>query len=246
VFVDAESSALRVLGPDGSVVTLVGQGLFDWGASDGGPDSSAMQHPTGVAVRATGEGLPSVYVADALNSLIRVWEGSAWSAASGTLRTLPAAGLSEPQGLATLPDGRLLVADTNAHRVVIVDPASADPIPLPLDESWLGTVVAESLVVTSGGTVDVPFEFDTGTFHLDPAAGAALRVEVSAEPPTLLAAGPRAWAFPETTGEVRLTAGAEGEGIVVVSIEASVCDDTQCTVLRARSRQDLTVTPRTA
>ncbi|MDP8928811.1 MAG: redoxin domain-containing protein, partial [Actinomycetota bacterium] len=45
VFTDAESSALRVLHDDGSVTTLVGTGLFEWGASDGAPEVARLQHP---------------------------------------------------------------------------------------------------------------------------------------------------------------------------------------------------------
>ena len=241
VFVDAESSALRVLGSDGSVHTLVGQGLFDWGASDGGPDSAALQHPIGVAVAPAAGALPIVYVADSFNGMIRSWRGTAWSAAEGTLNTLPVAGLEEPGGLVALPDGRLVIADTNHHRIVIVAPEATEATPIVLDESWLGTATGDELETSVGGPVRLPYAFEAGQFSLDTSAGPPVRIEVSAEPGTLLAPGPRRWALTDPTGAVTLAGGTPGEGVLVVELEVSVCDDDLCTVLRARSRHDLTV-----
>lgn len=245
VFVDAESSALRVLGADGSVTTVVGQGLFDWGASDGGPDAAAMQHPLGVAVAPADDGgIPAVYVADAYNGLIRVWRGSEWHAKAGTLSTLPVTGLEEPGGLAVLPDGRLVVADTNHHRIVLVDPSSADAVPITLDESWLGTATGETLETFPDGPIRLPYAFEAAQFSLDPSGGPPVRIEVSADPGTLLAPGPRRWALAEAEGAVTLAGGTPGEGVLVVELEMSVCDDETCTVLRARSRHDLTISAR--
>ena len=242
VFVDAESSALRVLGADGAVTTVVGQGLFDWGASDGGPDSAAMQHPLGVAIDRSGDTVPTVYVADAFNHMIRAWTGSEWSPAAGRLETLPVTGLEEPGGLAVLRDGRLVVADTNHHRIVFVDPESAEPVPLVLDESWLGTATGDALETVPGGPIRLPYAFEAAQFSLDASDGPPVRIEVSAEPGSLLAAGPRRWALADATGAVTLAGGVPGEGILVVELDVSVCDDDTCTVLRARSRHDLTIT----
>ena len=239
VFVDAESSALRVLRPSGTVTTLVGQGLFDWGASDGGPDSSAMQHPLGVTVGPTG----TVYVADTLNHMIRAWEGTEWAASAGRLRTLPVSGLEEPGGLASLPDGRLVIADTNNHRVVIVRDGQVDPDIVALDESWLGTAPGTALAESAGSPLTVPYQFDPGRFALDPTSGPPVRIEVSAEPATLLGPGARSWALTDAEGSISVNTGTSGEGVLVLSIEATVCDDnTGCTVLRSRTRHDITVT----
>jgi DNA-binding beta-propeller fold protein YncE len=246
VFVDAESSALRVLTAEGAVVTLVGQGLFDFGASDGGPESAALQHPLGVAVGPTPPdgGVPPVYVADTFNGLVREWRGTAWAAAAGTLRTLPAAGLEEPGGVAVLPDGRLVAADGNHHRVVVVAPDEIVPQPLTIDESWLGTDVGEPVDAESGEVVRAPFAVDIGTLALDDAAGPAVRVEVSADPPALLGPGPRAWAVTSTSGAVEVVAAAGGTGVLVVSVEARVADGDLALVRRARARHDLTVKSR--
>ncbi len=242
VFVDADASALRVLTPTGEIVTLVGQGLFDWGASDGGPDSSALQHPVGVAVGPAGaEGLPVIYVADTYNQKLRAWSGTDWSAGAGTIRTLPAIGLEEPRGVAVLPDGRLVVADTNHHRLVLVDPGAAEVVELVVDETWLGTAVGDAMHTDVGGRLSVPFELDLGRYSLDTTAGPPVRVEVSADPPTLLGAGPRRWALDGVEGHVEVPSGSAGEGMLVVELEVAVCDDEASTVLRARSRHDLTV-----
>ncbi len=243
VFVDAESSALRVLTPEGTVVTLVGQGLFDWGASDGGPESSAMQHPLGVAVGAAEEGmLPSVFVADTFNGLVREWRGTAWDAGAGTLRTLPAAGLEEPGGVDVLPDGRLVLTDANHHRVVIVGRDDIVPQPVGLDESWLGTAVAEAIAVHADAAFAVPYEVD-GTPAAGAAGGPPVQVDVSADPPSLLAAGPRRWALVAGSGTVEVHAGAPGEGVLVVAVEAILAGEGQPPVRRSRIRHDLTVTP---
>jgi len=242
VFVDADASALRALTPTGEIVTLVGQGLFDWGASDGGPNSSAMQHPLGLAVGPGGAGgLPVVYVADTYNGRLRAWSGTAWSAGAGALRTLPPAGLEEPSGIAVLSDGRLAVADTNHHRVVIVDPDAVEVIEIHVDESWLGTAVGDPMRADVDASLSVPFELDLGRFSLDTTAGPPVRVEISADPPTLLGPGPRRWALEAVAGAVEVPSGLRGEGMLVLELEVAVCDDEASTVLRARSRHDLTV-----
>jgi len=242
VFVDAESSALRVLTADGAVVTLVGQGLFDWGASDGGPDSSALQHPLGVAVgRAEAGALPPVYVADTFNGLIREWRGTAWDATAGTLRTLPTAGLEEPAGIDVLADGRLVIADGNHHRIVIVDTDGIVPDPVAVDESWLGTAVGTPVSAAPETTITVPFSLELDGAELDASAGPPVQVDVTADPPGLLGAGPRRWVLGTPVGEVTVQAGPPGAGVLVVAVEARVSDGTLTLVRRSRVRVDLAV-----
>jgi DNA-binding beta-propeller fold protein YncE len=233
-FVDAESSALRLLTDAGEVVTLVGQGLFDWGVSDGGPESAALQHPTGVT---SAEG--QVYIADTYNNLLRAWSGS--DASSGQLRTLPVEGLDEPGGLDALLDGRLVVADTNHHRIVLVDPATGVVDPLILDESWTGTVPGDALAAAPGVTMRIPIEVDLGALELDRSNGPPVRVEVTALPATLLGPGPRAWELDDNSGGLELVAGVPGTGVLTVDVAVKVCDDLQCSVLHAKTRHDLRV-----
>jgi thiol-disulfide isomerase/thioredoxin/glucose/arabinose dehydrogenase len=237
--VDAEASALRVMTDDGRLVTLVGQGLFDWGASDGGPESAALQHPLGVA--SAGPTSQTVYVADTFNSLLRAWTGPSLRAADSTTRTLPAIGLEEPGGLDVLPDGRLVVADTNHHRIVFVDPEQSTVDPLALDESWVGTIAGAPISGRVEDVVALPYALDLGPYALDHSAGPPVRIEVHAAPGTLLASGPRVWALDGTHGTLELRCGQPGSGTVVIEIAMSVCDDLQCTVLRSKTRHDLTV-----
>jgi hypothetical protein len=238
-FVDAEASALRVLRDDGTVVTLVGQGLFDWGASDGGPTSAALQHPLGLASPAGP--LDSLYIADTFNSLLRRWTGTALEANAGSLQTLPVDGLDEPGGLDVLDDGRLVVADTNHHRIVLVDPATGATTPIVLDESWLGTASGDPLTAVAGDAVVVPYAIDPGSYQLDDGDGPPAHIEVQPTPATLLGPGPRRWALDAPSGELTLPAGRPGTGFVVVDIALSVCDDVQCTVLQRKTRHAVTV-----
>lgn len=111
-FADAEASAIRWidLAPSGSVHTLVGTGLFDFGDKDGTGDEVRLQHALGVAWH---DG--AVYVADTYNGKIKVVDPE-----TRGVRTIigEVAGLWEPGGLAVAGD-RIYIADTNHHRVVV-------------------------------------------------------------------------------------------------------------------------------
>jgi DNA-binding beta-propeller fold protein YncE len=111
-FSDAESSAIRWadLNPRGSVGTIVGTGLFDFGDVDGVGEKVRMQHPQGVTLRSNGR----LLVADSYNDALKWVEPNV-----GDVRTW-IRGLHEPGGLAAGPDCAY-VADTNAHRVLVID-----------------------------------------------------------------------------------------------------------------------------
>lgn len=130
-FVDSETSALRVLREE-RVETLVGESLFDWGATDGDRRSARLQHPLGVAAASDG----TIFVADTFNGLVRAWR-------HGRLETLPVAGLLEPGGLDVLSDGRLVVADTGNHRIVAVDPRSGAVEEIPVQGAEWGPAGSE-------------------------------------------------------------------------------------------------------
>lgn len=122
-FVDAETSSLRVLTKDGHVKTLIGTGLFDFGAVDGKYPAASMQHPQGVYAA---EG--KVYVADTYNNAIRVYDlaGKALSTLS-----LQGGALAEP-GDIYVHEGQAYVTDTGNHRVVKVDLATGQLTEIPL------------------------------------------------------------------------------------------------------------------
>jgi thiol-disulfide isomerase/thioredoxin len=119
---DSETSAVRAIDlTSGTVRTLVGEGLFDFGDADGVAGEALLQHGLGVAAVAGG-----VLVADTYNGKIRhVVEGPG----GVEVRTV-LGGLSEPAAIVAAPDGTWIVADTNAHRILRVDRGRAVPIVL--------------------------------------------------------------------------------------------------------------------
>jgi DNA-binding beta-propeller fold protein YncE len=232
IFVDAEASALRVLTRAGKVVTLVGQGLFDWGAEDGGPDDARLQHPLGVAASADGR---HVYVADTFNSLLRAWDGE-------TLRTLAVDGLSEPGGLDVLADGRLVVADTNKHRILVVDPLTGASEPLELDETWLMSTAGPALSVPSGELLGVPVSVDLADEELDLSAGDPIRISIEARPASLLVDGPSNWSLAAAEGQVELGTGEPGGGLLLVEVVTRTRRGERSAVRVRRSRHRLDIT----
>jgi thiol-disulfide isomerase/thioredoxin len=132
---DSEISALREvpLGGKGEVKTLVGRGLFVFGDKDGPArvedpldreaKEARLQHALGVTY-ADGK----VYVADTYNSKLRVYDPAAKTLTT-FLGGAEGAGwftsplFSEPAGI-SYANGKLYVADTNAHRIRVVDVAT--------------------------------------------------------------------------------------------------------------------------
>ncbi len=134
---DAEASAIRRvrLGPPGSVENVVGKGLFEFGDRDGSLKTALLQHDSGIAALPDGR----LVVADTYNHRIKLIDLGA-----GKVTTILGTGkpgdrlagradteLNEPGGLAVM-QGRILIADTNNHRIIAVDPDSGDPELWPL------------------------------------------------------------------------------------------------------------------
>jgi DNA-binding beta-propeller fold protein YncE len=123
---DAEASAIRRIRMDtGRVENLVGTGLFEFGDRDGGLDQALLQHVSGIAALGAGR----LAITDAYNHKIKIIDletGTVTSIlgtgdASGRLGDPDDTELNEPGGL-TATGGHLLVADTNNHRILSVDP----------------------------------------------------------------------------------------------------------------------------
>jgi sugar lactone lactonase YvrE len=147
---DAESSAVRVVDLERREVrTLVGRGLFVFGDRDGEGAAVRLQHALGVC--AAPEGL---YLVDSYNDKLKLLDPETRlveSIAGGDVE------LSEPSGLARLPDGSILIADTNHHRVRRYDPASRRLVDFPLaglTSPPLGLVLTENGI--EGAHPDVP------------------------------------------------------------------------------------------
>ncbi|HUS15896.1 MAG TPA: alkyl hydroperoxide reductase [Chloroflexia bacterium] len=119
----SEAQAVRAIDlRAGTVRTLVGTGLFDFGDKDGRGDAVRLQHPFGVAAHAGG-----LIVADTYNSKIkrldpRTREMQSWlgGAERGLVDGAAAqARFNEPEGLSVAGD-RLYIADTNNHAIRVV------------------------------------------------------------------------------------------------------------------------------
>jgi len=135
---DAEASAIRRIRMDeGRVENLVGKGLFEFGDRDGDLDDVRLQHASGVAVLDP----EKLVIADSYNHKVKLLDLK-----TGIVTTLLGTGdpgarlqeltdtqLNEPGGLAVL-DGRILVADTNNHRILEFDPATGKVRAWPLGD----------------------------------------------------------------------------------------------------------------
>lgn len=122
---DSEVSAIRAVPIDGKghVKTIVGEGLFDFGDVEGKGKKVRLQHALGVGVR---DG--KIYVADTYNSKIKVIEPDLNDPDNSVCKTylgdpagwLKAKMFNEPAGLSIAGD-KMYVADTNNHRIRVVD-----------------------------------------------------------------------------------------------------------------------------
>jgi thiol-disulfide isomerase/thioredoxin len=119
-FTDSETSAVRRvrLGQAAAVETIVGTGLFEFGSRNGAFGEARLQHCLGLTW--WNEGLA---VADTYNGAIR-WIDLQGACVRGLETPERPAGLpaaltgGEPAGIAADGPERLLVADTNHHRIL--------------------------------------------------------------------------------------------------------------------------------
>jgi DNA-binding beta-propeller fold protein YncE len=122
-FADSEVSAIRRGNiKDGTVKTLIGQGLFEFGDVDGLASNARLQHPLGIVT----DGKDRIFIADTYNNKIK-----ALSLVDNTVSLFAGTGKSgatdgqqatfdEPGGL-TYANGKLYIADTNNHLIRVVD-----------------------------------------------------------------------------------------------------------------------------
>ena len=118
---DSEDSTIRSVAVDvmGTTESIAGsEDLFGFGLKDGNGKDAMFQHPLCVEL-ITGPKGPLVVVADTYNHVLRTVDPL-----NGDVATLPVSGLEpkmfEPGGLSS--DGKLLyVADTNRHRIVVLN-----------------------------------------------------------------------------------------------------------------------------
>ena len=122
-FLDAESSALRALDlKTKTLTTLLGHGLFDFGDTDGSPETARLQHPIGIALSTDAK---SLLIADTYNHKIKQF--NLQTQLLTTLVPPPGADfqLAEPTSAIPLPSTEdLLIADTNHHRLLRYNPTT--------------------------------------------------------------------------------------------------------------------------
>ena len=111
-FADSESNGIRWAGTseDGVVGTIAGTGLFDFGDVDGSGDEVRLQHPQGLTIHPNG----GLLVADSYNDCIKHVDPETRTS------TTWVRGLSEPSGISCSAT-HAYVADTNSHRVMVVN-----------------------------------------------------------------------------------------------------------------------------
>ena len=203
-WVDAESSALRRLPLDGAgnVDTLVGTGLFDYGADDGTGTKAKLQHPQGLAA-ANGR----LFIGDTYNHKVRAYDPSTkavstlagddqrgYEDAAGAF-----AAFDEPAGLSAAA-GLLYVADQNNHAIRTVD----------LTSGRVATVVFSNLSVAASQAAGRRSQVELPAVEVAAGVG-AIKLRISSpEGYHLNSQGPSQAAF-----------AVEREGVVAVS-EAKV------------------------
>ena len=129
-FADSETSAVRMadLDPKGSVRTLIGLGLFEFGDVDGDDFRVRLQHPIGITHH---DGV--LYVADTYNHKIKRVLPKTRSAFTVAGTGSPGhvdgpfaqARFSEPSGL-SIAHGKMYIADTNNHAIRVADLESGE------------------------------------------------------------------------------------------------------------------------
>ncbi len=204
-FADSETSALRYLRNDGTLHTVVGEGLFDFGHIDGPASLARLQHPLGVTVLPDG----AIAVLDTYNGAVRRYDPR-----TDEVSTL-AADLAEPSG-GVVVDGELVVVESAAHRLVRPVPRSELVSGEPMHTRRPDTEIAPGHLA-----LRVAFEPAPGR-KLDERYGPSTLLTVSASPPELLLDG--AGATTQLGRELTLGDGVES-GVLHVSAQAASCDD---------------------
>jgi DNA-binding beta-propeller fold protein YncE len=193
---DSESNIIRAIDvAGGTVKTLVGGDLFDFGDVDASGDEVRLQHPLGIF----GFG-NKVLIADTYNHKIKELDPKRRSVTTlfGTGKPGQADGASpsfyEPGGL-TIANGKLYVADTNNHAIRVIDLKTKQASTLRLNgltppaknmqalESADGPnaeetkAAAQNIVAGADGFIDVDVQLPPG-YHLNPLAPQRYKVSV--------------------------------------------------------------------
>jgi thiol-disulfide isomerase/thioredoxin len=196
---DSETSSIRAidLGLHGTLRTIVGEGLFEFGDQDGTGPQVRLQHPLGVTLYQD-----RLYVADTYNHKLKIiypnLKTSQTHLGSGRpgYRDGALAEFYEPGGL-SIGAGKLYIADTNNHAIRVADLHTAEVSTLKLMGLTIPDAVAgfEGLAWMDGEALTLPpqtvqagtegrlvirFELPPG-YKLNPAAPIGYEVRVHGE-----------------------------------------------------------------
>ncbi len=219
MFVDAESSALRVLEPARGGGPHPGRGR----GVRLGVDTTATATMPACSTRSASRALPggALYVTDTYNDRLRVWRGE-------HLWTVPVDRLCKPGGVDVLPDGRLVVADTGNHRVVLACRAPgrgagggrrrrAARLQRPAGRTSRGGDAR----VEAGGVMDITLDIDLDGDALDAPGRSPVLVRASATDPGLLD-GRTSWVLDALPARVAVGLGT-GSGRVALELRVATC-----------------------
>ena len=122
---DTLNNRIRKVDALGVISTAVGTGVAGFGGDNGVPTAALLNRPRDITVSATGK----IYIADELNHRIRLVSGGVIQTFAGTgiAGTLGAGGdaslaqLNRPTGIDVDNNGRVYIADSVNHRIVLID-----------------------------------------------------------------------------------------------------------------------------
>jgi thiol-disulfide isomerase/thioredoxin len=240
-FADSEISSIRAaaLSPGGSVTTIVGEGLFDYGDIDGVGDKVRLQHPLGV-VYVGGK----LYVADTYNHKVKVLEIQKRESQTfaGTRERGTKDGerlkaqFNEPGGISATSQN-LFVADTNNHLIRRIELKSGAVSTLELKglekltthmvRKFRGRVVnvAKQEIAPGAGTIAVSFKLPEG-FKYNEGAPFYVAYQTADEKAVKVTAAEKSRNFsePKFPLEIPIEAGA---GATTATIDAVIyfCND---------------------
>jgi uncharacterized protein (TIGR03437 family) len=120
---DTGNDRIRELQPNGTIITVAGDGAQGWAGDGGAPTAAALNSPTGVTLDSTG----NLYIADQGNNRVRMLStGGVISTFAGGGSILGDGGsatgaqLNAPSSVALDAAGNLYIADTGNNRVRVV------------------------------------------------------------------------------------------------------------------------------
>jgi hypothetical protein len=135
-----------------------------------------------------------------------------------------------------------VVADTNHHRVIAVDVHTGDVAEVQIHDDRAPQQSSGTALAGGAGTkLVISADVDLAGSELDIQQGPPVHVNVSADPPSLLGPGPRAWGLDALPVSVEIRLGRPGAGVLTVDVIASTCEGDVCTIRRNTREHSLTV-----